>query len=332
MPVTIAEYLGQRTDVDTLIIPILPGTNPICPFMDRTCDKASKSKPVPPVCSVRKQDGTLWIVCEHRLCSTRQKKIQISDGKNKEVRNKLIDHQKDILLKVAKVIYQDPMLTNSEIGVRREVNIPLADTDIDTELGQNTKSKKGFSYHADYVMRNFSGRGRVDEVLLEMQGGGETSNTGNITDIISAWRKSPTPTNTQLRQIAKASPLETNAWRRQQEQFLVKGNVVDQTGGKIVFAVGSLLYDYLYRRFKKANLRNLKSHNWTLCILAFIEDKSLPIQPGPIPLTIDEEKTLFTNYSTFVRFLTDQGAPCPELFEGAFLKLDDTIETIAPSN
>lgn len=332
MPVRIAEYLGQRTDIDTPIVPIQLGEKPMCPFMDRTCDKACKTKPLPPVCSVRKQDGTLWIVCEHRLCSTRQKKIISSNNKNKEVKNKLIDHQKEILLKVAKVVYQDSSLTNSDIGVKREVNIPLPYTDFDSEIESESKSKKGHSYHADYVMRNFSGRGRVDEVLLEMQGGGETSDTGKITEVVAKWRNLSHPTNAQLTQVAKANPLETNAWRRQQEQFLVKGNVVDQTGGKIVFAVGSLLYDYLHRRFKSANLRNLKSHNWTLCILAFIEDKEGPKTPGPIPLKIDETKTLFTNYSTFVRFLTDQGTPCPELFEGVFLKLDDTFEEIASSN
>ncbi|MXE66174.1 hypothetical protein FQ033_25855, partial [Escherichia coli] len=84
----------------------------------------------------------------------------ISGERTQLVDNVLVEHQRDILRKVAKLIYQDPELQDSEIGVKREVNIPLPDSDN--------------SYHADYVMRNFSGRGRVDEVLLEMQGGGET--------------------------------------------------------------------------------------------------------------------------------------------------------------
>ncbi|ENC4740127.1 hypothetical protein [Citrobacter freundii] len=317
MSVCIAEYLGQRTDVDQQIVPVAKGTQIQCPFMDRTCDKASKVRnPTPPVCSVRKPDGTVWIVCEHRLCSTRQKKTVIVNGRTKQIENNLVEHQRDILRKVAKLIYQDPELQDSEIGVKREVNIPLPDSDN--------------SYHADYVMRNFSGRGRVDEVLLEMQGGGETSSTGAITRHIAAWADLEFPTNEILRRPVAANTIETNAWRRQQEQFLVKGNVVDQTGGKIVFAVGSLLYDYLHRRFRNANLRDLKAHNWTLCILAFKEDTSDEPQPGPIPLIIDDSKTLFTNYSTFVRFLTDQGAPRPELFEGSFLRLDNSTVTIMP--
>ncbi len=50
MAVSIAEYLGQRTDVDQQIVPVAKGTQIQCPFMDRTCDKASKVKnPTPPV-------------------------------------------------------------------------------------------------------------------------------------------------------------------------------------------------------------------------------------------------------------------------------------------
>ncbi|HAW3252166.1 TPA: hypothetical protein JLS05_004594, partial [Escherichia coli] len=222
MAVSIAEYLGQRTDVEQQIVPVSKGTLAQCPFMDRTCDKVSKNNH--PVCSVRKPDSTIWIVCEHRLCSTRQKKTIISGERTQLVDNVLVEHQRDILRKVAKLIYQDPELQDSEIGVKREVNIPLPDSDN--------------SYHADYVMRNFSGRGRVDEVLLEMQGGGETSSTGAITRHIATWADLEIPTNEILRRPVAANTIETNAWRRQQEQFLVKGNVVDQTGGKIVFAVG----------------------------------------------------------------------------------------------
>lgn len=314
MAVSIAEYLGQRTDVEETITPIVRGNQAQCPFMDRTCDKVSKNNH--PVCCVRKQDNTIWIVCEHRLCSTRQKKTVIVGERTRQVDNVLVEHQRDILRTVARFIYQDPELQDSEIGVKREVNIPLPDSDN--------------SYHADYVMRNFSGRGRADEVLLEMQGGGETSSTGAISRHIGAWADLEFPTNEILRRPVAANTIETNAWRRQQEQFLVKGNVVDQTGGKIVFAVGSLLYDYLYKRFRNANLRDLKAHNWTLCILAFKEDSSHEKQPGPIPLIIDDTKTLFTNYSTFVRFLTDQGSPRPELFEGTFLRLDNSTVTIMP--
>jgi len=308
MAVSIAEYLGQRTDVDAPTIE--PCNTPEqCPFMDRRCDKLNTANPKPPICSVRKADGTIWITCEHRLCSTRTKRKD--SNSTTPIPIGLVPHQTEILKQVANAIYRNDF-EDSDIVVRRETSIALPESD-------NT-------YHADYIMRNVAAGAKIDEVLLEMQGGGETSSTGKITAAVKAWTENPARTNELLRCSVASGTIETNAWRRQQEQFLVKGNVVSQTGGKIVFAVGSLLYDYLERRFRNGNLRDLKKHNWTLCILAFKEDSQNATQAGSIPLIIDEEKTLFTNYSSFVRFLTDQGGPRPEIFEGDFLSL--TGETI----
>ncbi len=313
MAVSVAEYLGQRTDHTGIqIIPVDAKSGAKCPFMDRACDKVTKGNH--PVCSVRKSDDSLWIVCEHRLCSTRQTEKRLvqsehdpSKSKERNIQIPLVSHQVDILYQVAETVY-GKNIKKADIGVKREVTIPLEDN----------------NYHADYVMRNFTLGSKIDEILLEMQGGGETSSTGAITRQVEAWSKMSNPTNQFLSQtVKKANPIETNAWRRQQEQFLVKGNVVNQTGGKIVFAVGNLLYDYLQKRFKNANLRDLRKHNWTLCIMAFVEDKSNKnISQGPIPLIVDDERLLFTNYSTFVRFLTDQGGPCTAIFEGTFSLLN----------
>ena len=315
MTVSVAEYLGQRTDLDhTPIIPVPQKSGAICPFMDRTCDKSEKG--IQPVCSVRKKDGTIWIVCEHRLCATRQKKKipdPVNIAKKIDVSIGLVPHQKDILWKIASTIYRGPF-TRSDIGIKRETTIPLPEADN--------------NYHADYIMRNFAAGSKIDEILLEMQGGGETSSTGAISRHLKEWSENPARDNALLRTFVKANPIETNAWRRQQEQFLVKGNVVSQTGGKIVFAVGELLYDYLYNRFRNANLRDLRKHNWTLCILTFSEDRTSSPVTGPLPLIVNEDKLLFTNYSTFVRFLTDQGGPSTEIFEGEFLLLDDNWKTI----
>ena len=319
MVVSVAEYLGQRTDIDDVqILPVASKSGEMCPFMDRQCDKVSKGNP--PVCMVRKTNGTIWIVCEHRLCSTRQKKKVPSPNNPRRTVDEpigLVEHQIDILSQVAKTVYPK-VETDDElahIGVKREVTIPLPESDN--------------NYHADYVMRNFKDGSKVDEVLLEMQGGGETSATGSVTRHLKSWSEMDVPTNKFLRESTSANPIETNAWRRQQEQFLVKGNVVSQTGGKMVFAVGSLLYDYLEKRFRNANLRDLKKHNWTLCILAFGEDKTNERTVGPIPLKVDQDRLLFTNYSTFVRFLTDQGGPAPEIFEGEFRMLDGSIKIVS---
>ena len=70
MGVSVAEYYGQRTDVDYPIIQPVVRQMP-CPFTcGNICKKLKSGNP--PVCSVRKPDGTLWIVCSERLCATKK--------------------------------------------------------------------------------------------------------------------------------------------------------------------------------------------------------------------------------------------------------------------
>jgi hypothetical protein len=301
MGVKIAEYFGQRTDV---LSPIIQPVNSAshdkkCPFMDKECTKISKN--LKPVCSVRKRNGDIWIVCQDRLCST-----------NKNI--KLIEYQKSILLSIAKEAFSKDILKDN-IFIKREAKIPV--------IGSS-------SYHADYIMsiQNFTGDLRGSKnVVLEMQGGGETSSTGKITQHITTWERKKERTNEYLSKEVSAGTIETNAWRRQQEQFIVKGNIASQTGGSIVFCVGSPLYDYLWQRVSTANLRDLRQHNWSMCLICFEEDKSKEIKAGAIPLRINHEKVLFTNYITFVQTLINQGEPYPAMFAGIFETLDgDPVE------
>ena len=46
-------------------------------------------------------------------------------------------------------------------------------------------------------------------MVLEMQGGGETSNTGKITNLLNSWAANPDRTNAMLRAETEASTLET---------------------------------------------------------------------------------------------------------------------------
>jgi hypothetical protein len=301
MGVSIAEYFGQRTDVEAPVIqPVTAvSTDKMCPFMNRECAKVSKG--LKPVCSVRKRNGDIWIVCRDRLCST-----------NKNI--PLTEYQKDILLAIAKEVFL-PNIQKEYIFIKRETNIPV--------VGSS-------SYHADYIMsiQNFPGELRGPKnVVLEMQGGGETSNTGHITEHINVWERHNNRTNAFLSKEVNAGTIETNAWRRQQEQFIVKGNIASQTGGAIVFSVGSPLYDYLWQRVSTARLNDLRHHNWSMCLLCFEEDKSNDPKAGPIPIKINSSKVLFTNYITFVQTLINQGEPYPAMFAGTFETLDgETVE------
>lgn len=308
--VTVAEYLGQRTDVNNIKIePAVEGA--LCPFMDgRKCHKKI------PVCSIRNK-GKLWIVCENRLCSSK-KTIPDPNNSNKQIKLPLSSYQKRVLLDIAKIAFS-PNLQFQDVAVKREV--PL-------------KANDQSNYSADFIMTLFEGKTSLpgpDRVVLEMQGGGETSNTGKITDHLKAWAQNPNRTNTILRQeVPNVGTLETNAWRRQQEQFFVKGNVALMTwkGYGIVFCVGELLYDYIWRKIEnKAILPSLENHNWTLAFLEISEDIDQPVIPGPLPLKVG--RRLFTNYQTFVHALINQGEPSIDAFSGEFDRLDGATVNIA---
>lgn len=298
MAVHIAEYLGQRTDIDQpVILPIEITQDKSCPFMSRDCTKSGI-----PMCSVRDTNNIVWIVCPERLCSTKRN-IPLSD------------YQKKQLHSIAKTLFFSD-ITENKVLVSREVSIPVV---------------TGGSYHADYVMISKDSRSLdsygPDKVILEMQGGGETSNTGQLTSNAKAWRQThqnenEQGNNNQLRQDTRANPITTNAWRRQQEQFIVKGNaaMLASKGTGMAFCVGTLLFDYLVKKVEHANLTNLREFNWTLALIEFCEDQDTSIQPGPIPFKIG--RTIFTNYQNFVRALVDQGEPSPKIFEGEFETLN----------
>lgn len=304
MGVHVAEYFGQRTDVAEIIQPAyMPNSKddpdlPLCPFSaGNTCRKL-KSK-YEPVCSVRTDEGDLWIVCPERLCTTKKDLP-------------LCEHQIKILTNIADHVFK-PGLQADEICIRREVNLNV--------FGSG-------KYHADYVMTTstgVSGTSGPDRLVLEMQGGGETTDTGPLTRNVKSWRKNENRDNEMLRQRASTSPLPANAWRRQQEQFLVKGDVAMKTwkGLGIAFCVGTILYDYIMEKVRPASIPNLKEYNWTLCLMAIKEDEIAPVAPGPIPLVVDESRILYTNYQTFVQALINRGEPTLEAFQGEFLGLNN---------
>ena len=224
----------------------------------------------------------------------------------------LCEHQCAILHDVGKHIFH-PSVSREQICVKREERLNVVE---------------GTKYNADYVISLSSGTtpySGPDRLILEMQGGGETTNTGKITALIKQWADNPERTNALLRLMTEASTLETNAWRRQQEQFIVKGNIAMKTwkGYGIAFCVGSILFDYLKDKLSSARLPDLHNYNWTLAILGICEDTSAPIHPGPIPIKVDESRMLFTNYQTFVQALINQGEPSLSALRGQFVNLEN---------
>lgn len=304
MPIVVAEYLGVRTDdpqnppaaIDSKQKP-----NVSCPFRNGGCSKAAKG--LTPVCSIKDaSSGQVWIVCEHRLCATQPRN------------SKLNTYQRTVLSQIGKLVF--PKVPENQIAIRREARVRRTP-------GQNRSDDS----KADYLMVQIdkSTGSQVSGsrgVILEMQGGGETSNTQLLSNQVRKWEASGVYSDlvapVGIRDIA------TNAWRRQQEQFLFKGNVAHRSNGRLVFVMGEILYDKVMGNIQNKPAPITLDGGWTLALLGIVEgagSNSFSTQ-GSLSFSIDSSRTLITDYGAFARALTDQGQYDPELFHGEFETLD----------
>lgn len=291
MAVRISEYLGQEVRADGPVLePAKPGA--LCPFSGNPCSKVNRSKPLKPVCIVTSRAGKAWIVCKDRLCATSGRSIG--------------EYQKDVLLKICSEVAQRQLLP-ADVIFKREVPVAVPDAS---------------DYHADYVVAIDPCKKGSIRAVLEMQGGGETSTTGKITVAVQNWEDAgDARTNSMLMVEVGASTIETNAWRRQQEQFFVKGRVAVRSNGKLVFCVGELIMDYLQSKISASPPVDLRNGNWTLALICV---KVVPSSgDGPsMELQIDRRRTLFTDYEAFVRAITSVGGVDPSLFSPPYLTMN----------
>jgi hypothetical protein len=308
----VAEYFGVDVNktiplaVNSLGKPAIP-----CPFRNGDCLKLAKGQV--PVCSVRSpKNGSLWIVCEHRLCASTPKT------------SALTAYQIGILKHIIETV--EPNLPpDIHPVVQRE-----------GKIRRNPGKSNSDDSKADFLVHFVSDAGKVDPrfrpIVLEMQGGGETSNTKSMSNHVREWELGKPGVQIDSA-ISNVGSIETNAWRRQQEQFLFKGSVATKSNARLVFAVGARLYDKLMSNLTAAPSAIPSAGGWTLAILAFDEVK--PGQrgigtAGSIELSIDQSKTLFTDFGSFSRALTDQGSFDPELFQGEFRRLDNVVVILKP--
>ena len=95
----------------------------------------------------------------------------------------------------------------------------------------------------------------------------------------------------------------------------------------MVFCIGSMIERYLMPRLRETiQFRDLRQSNWTLALLTFVEDPTETTRPECAPhslaLKIDMGRSLFTNYSSFVQAITNQGSPCNSLFAEPYITLE----------
>jgi hypothetical protein len=218
-----------------------------------------------------------------------------------------------VLGEIANLVF--PGVSKYEIAIRREARVRRAP-------GKNRPDDS----KADYLMVQIdlvSGKQHKASrgVILEMQGGGETSNTQLLTKQVRKWessgRKSDLLTPVPIKDIA------TNAWRRQQEQFLFKGNVAQRSNGRLVFLMGEILFDKVMGNISNKPSAIPVNGGWTLALIGVSEGvgKGSFSTADSISLQLDPSRTLITDYGAFARALTDQGQYDPELFHGEFISL-----------
>lgn len=312
MAVKVAEYLGLRAEVSGTTIAPAIGT-PACPFTNsEPCKKIANDKK-PPVCSVRKTargvDGMLWITCSKRLCAS-QHGISLSA------------YQSDMLYAIAKILF-GAGINKDDVLIKSEEKIAFHAPEVKP-------------YRADFTMqlrerKQSTMRGK-NRFIVEMQGGGETSNTGKLTAQIADWKGKTARTNADLIVPVKdVGTLETNAWRRQQEQLLVKGSAAKDTGEcGMALCVGRALFDYIIRKIGEDRLRSFRkdpqTSAWTLAIIPIVEttaNDAEGIRAGDsIVLEPDKDQTLYMDYDHFVNLLVAQGGDSSDAFKGKCLDLN----------
>jgi hypothetical protein len=321
LAIIVAEYLGQKLETEEHIKPFAhheedgkglqfeeKGT---CPFIGQLCKKMDKKKNAKfPVCSLRRS-GELYIVCEHRLAST-----------CKERGGALSPYQSNMLLSLAREVFS-PEITVEQLLFKSEVYIASTLSEEDEEDKQKKFGR------ADYllcitpdVVRTHGHR----KLIVEMQGGGETSDTGNMTEQLKEWTRSELPTNEILSRPLDVGFIQTNAWRRLQEQLLTKGSVAVSSGYGFVACIGTHVFDQVEEKLNGFDdIRTSKEPGaWDTALIAYSEDKSpaaKEIVKNAIPLKIDQDRILYTTYKALATKLIDRGVPIPEIFNGPWLKL-----------
>ena len=294
MPISVAEYLGQRTDVDTpTIIPsaLNPTLVPTCPFMGKPCSKLGGKVWYHPICSVR-ENGVVFVVCPDRLIPARAQSLTPSHVA--------------VLANVAQVLF--PGVEVEHVGYRRQVGV---------SLGEANKNR----VILDYVLR-VSDHSSFDagprQVILEVQGGGETSNTGTITRHVAEWAAQSPRTNAHLRRpLTGVGAIRNNAWKRQLEQMLRKAPLADRFSGAVALVMGEYLYKYVRG---SVPVGGPFRSDWHIALLSVGEGTTRT--PGAVPLDVVTD-AVFMTFAEFVAAIQDY--PLPATMRNPFAGIYRTL-------
>jgi hypothetical protein len=288
MAVKIIEFLGMNTH--SLTASEYQSAEKLCPYIGKTCKKINRELEQKPMCAVESSGGVPLIVCEHRLLST--------DMQNPT------SYQRSRLLEISQVIFEDGIAVQ-DIEYRYEVT---------TKLRQR----------ADFILRD---KRNGDACILEIQGGGETSSTRILTDHVTKWengedvRLDSFPARvTKTGRLTTPGLIPANAWRRLQEQLIVKGGICVSSDKKFVAAMGKTIYLHLLRKLPDIEtLKRQKSGKWNCAFIPYEIRKDESIN-----FYIDIDNVLYLDLQELVDRLIKYGVRDDELFTTGMLSLEES--------
>ncbi|MFB2880391.1 hypothetical protein [Floridanema aerugineum] len=279
MAVKIIEFLG--INANGLSPSDVRLTEKICPYIGKTCKKIDRHNPQKPMCVVESTGGVPLIVCAHRLLSTNMQNHT--------------NYQRSRLFEISELIFND--------------SIKLDDIEYKNEVTTKLKQR------ADFILRD---RRNGDACILEIQGGGETSNTKILSDHVTEWENQKKvklddfPKRiTNKGKTVTPGLIPANAWRRLQEQLIVKGGICISSEKKFVVALGKTIYQHRLKNLP--NLESLKLQKRERWNCAFIPYQ---IQKGEnnIDFIIDHENLLYLDLYNLVSTLIKYGEKDEKLF------------------
>lgn len=288
MAVKIIEFLGMNahdlSPSDSRL------ANKFCPYMGKTCKKIDRYGEQKPMCVVESTGGIPLIVCEHRLLST--------DMQNPT------SYQRSRLVEIAEVIFEN--------GIEPK--------DIEYKYEVTTKLRQ----RADFVLRD---KRNGDACILEIQGGGETSSTKILSDHVTKWEN-----NEEVRldhfpvrvkkdgKIATPGLIPANAWRRLQEQLIVKGGICVSSKKRFVAAMGKTIYLHLLRKLPSIeSIKQQKTNAWDC---AFIPYEIL--KGESINFYLDKDNILYLDLKELITRLIEYGERDDELFTTNMISLEES--------
>lgn len=287
MAVKIVEFLGMNAH--SLSASDYQAAEKLCPYIGTMCKKINRELEQKPMCVVESRGGVPLIVCEHRLLST--------------VMHNPTSYQRARLFEISQIIF-DEGIESKDIEYKYEVT---------TRLRQR----------ADFVLRD---KRNGDACILEIQGGGETSSTRILTDHVTKWENGENlRLDDFLVRVTKSGKMTApglipaNAWRRLQEQIIVKGGICVSSEKKFVAAMGKTIYLHLLGKLPTIeSMKQQKSGSWNCAFIPYEISKS-----EQIDFNLDKDNVLYLDLKELVTKLIEYGVRDDELFAADMIPLEE---------